>query len=234
MKRPLHPLAACIALAFAAGAALAAGSSTAPPTPTAPAVATAPAAQPGTGTRNAESKKDDKLSHGDRRFVEKAAGGGLFEVQIAQLAQAKASDPNVKNFATMMVDDHTKANNELAQIANAKKVELPAAPPHSDRRKIEKLGKKTGSDFDQAFIDEVGVKGHKKTIRMFAKAAQQLKDADLRAFAQKTLPTLQKHLAEAEKIQTAMKGGSNPASMGSGPMPRGPSAGTPSPKNKGS
>src|SRR3954471_2335189 len=73
----------------------------------------APAAQPGTGTRNAETNKDDKIARGDRKFIQEAAESGMFEVQVAQLGSSKATDPAVKSFASMLVDEHTAANNEL-------------------------------------------------------------------------------------------------------------------------
>jgi putative membrane protein len=160
----------------------------------------APMAQPGTGTRNAEAKKDDKVARGDRKFIEEAAGSGMFEVQAAQLATTKASDPNVKSFAGMLVDHHTKANDELTKLANAKGVELPAAPPRSLRRDIEQMGKKQGQEFDAEFVRNVGVKAHEKDIKLFEKASKDLKDAELKAFAAKTLPVLQEHLAMAKKL----------------------------------
>lgn len=165
----------------------------------------APAAQAGTGTRNAETSKDDKLARGDRKFVQKAAESGMFEVQIAQLAATKATDPQVKSFASMLVDHHTKANNELVQLANAKKVELPAAPPRGMRRDIEKLGKKSGAEFDRDFVRNVGIKAHEKDIKLFEKASKDLKDAELKAFATKTLPVLQEHLAQAQKLPQSGK-----------------------------
>jgi putative membrane protein len=171
----------------------------------------APAAQPGTGTRNAETNKDDKLARGDRKFVQKAAESGMFEVQIAQLAATKATDPQVKSFASMLVDHHTKANNELVQLANAKKVELPAAPPRGMRRDIEKLGKKSGAEFDRDFVRNVGIKAHEKDIKLFEKASKDLKDAELKAFATKTLPVLQEHLAQAQKLPQS---GKDAAAMG--------------------
>lgn len=169
---------------------------------------TAPMAQPGSGTRNSESKKDDKLDGGDRKFVQAAAGSGMFEVQAAQLASTKATDPALKSFASMLVDHHTAGNNELTKLANSKGVELPAAPPRAMRQDIEKLGKKTGSEFDRDFVRDVGVKAHEKDIKLFEKASKDLKDPELKAFAAKTLPTLQQHLAQAQKMAQANgKGG---------------------------
>jgi putative membrane protein len=170
----------------------------------------APAAQPGEGTRKSESTKDDKVAKGDRKFIEEAAGGGMFEVQAGQLASTRAQSPDVKSYAGMLVDQHTKANDELTQLANAKGVELPAAPPRAMRREIEQLGRKSGADFDKEFI-KTAVKDHKKDIKDFEKASKDLKDPEVKAWATKTLPVLKEHLAQAEKLQ---KGGSDPAAMG--------------------
>jgi len=172
----------------------------------------APAVQPGTGTRNLPDA-GRKIARGDRKFIEDAANSGMFEVQVAQLAASKATDPNVKSFAGMLVDQHTAANNELVKIANAKGVELPAAPKHSLRRDIDKLGKKNGDEFDRDFVREVGIKAHEKDIKKFQKAGKDVKDADLKAFIDKTLPVLREHLAAAEKLPQS---GKNAAAMGAG------------------
>ncbi|HEX7890332.1 MAG TPA: DUF4142 domain-containing protein [Ramlibacter sp.] len=167
----------------------------------------APMAQPGEGTRNLPTKKDDRVARADRKFIEEAASGGMFEVQVAQLAASKATDASVKSFASMLVDHHTAANNELVKIANAKGVELPAAPKRSLRRDIGKLGKKNGAEFDRDFVREVGVKGHEKNIKLFQKASKDVKDPDLKAFVDKTLPVLQDHLAAARKLPQSGKKG---------------------------
>lgn len=232
MNRTFKLSTLALALAFSTGAALAQSTSQPSGTGGAGTSATggrsAPAAQPGTGTRNAEATKDDKLARGDRKFVEQAAGSGMFEVQAGQLASTKATDPNVKSFAGMLVDHHTKANDELTKLANAKGVELPAAPPRAMRRDIEQLGKRTGKEFDQAFLREVGIKAHEKDIKAFEKASKDLKDPELKAFATKTLPVLQEHLAQAKKLQgsdDASKMG-NKGGGGSGTTPAGGSTST--------
>ena len=168
----------------------------------------APAAQPGAGTRNSESRKDDKLSHGDRKFIEDAAGDGMYEVQSGQLAASKAQSPDVKGFATKIVDDHQQANNELVQLANSKHVELPAAPPRGKRHELEQLGKKSGGDFDKRFVS-ASIKDHEKDIKSFEKAAAKVKDPELKAWVDKTLPHLREHLALAKKLQEG-----NAAAMG--------------------
>jgi putative membrane protein len=221
----LRSLPLVVALTAASGAVLAqtsaAGSSTA-----APGTGTsmtggqaAPAAQAGTGTRNAETRKDDKLSRADRKFIQQAAEGGMFEVQVAQLAASKATDPNVKSFAEKLVKEHTEANNELVQLANSKKVELPAAPPRAKRRDIEQLGKRTGSEFDQAFVREVGIKDHEKDIKMFEKGSEKAKDPQLKAWIDKTLPHLREHLAMAQKLPQAGRA-ADASSMGNRAAPK--------------
>lgn len=154
------------------------------------------------------------LARGDKTFVDKAAAGGMMEVQASQLATTKASDPQVKSFAEMMIQDHTAANNELKQIAQQKGVEVPATLPSKEQKELDKLAKKSGADFDRSYIAEVGLKDHHKAIQLFEKESKSGKDADLQTFAAKTLPTLQKHLQAAEQL----KGDTRAGGVGTSPM----------------
>ncbi len=88
---------------------------------------------------------------------------------------------------------------------------MPAAPKHSPRRDIEKLGQKNGDTFDRDFVREVGIQAHEKDIRKFEKASKDLKDPDRKAFVDKTLPVLREHLAAAERLPQS---GKNAAAMG--------------------
>lgn len=207
-----------LTLAFAVGAAQAQASGTGGPgstssTSSATGGQSAPVAQPGTGTRNTPAKPDDKVARGDRKFLEEAAGSGMFEVQVSQLAASKATDAQVKSYASMLVDHHTAANNALVKIANAKGVELPAAPKRSLRKDIEKLGKKSGAEFDRDYVREVGIKAHEKDIKMFQDASKDVKDPELKAFVDKTLPVLRDHLAQAQKLPQAGKSAAAAASQ---------------------
>ena len=190
----------------------------------------APAAQPGAGTRNKEAKRDDKLARGDRKFIEEAAGSGMFEVQVAQLAVTKAKDPAVKDFASKLVDHHSAANNELVKLANAKGVELPPAPPRNKRRDLEKLGKLSGDEFDREFVREVGIKDHEKDVKEFEKASKDVKDPELKAWVDKTLPTLKQHLASAQQLPHAKEDASRMGNRGT----TAPATGLPGEKQKGS
>jgi putative membrane protein len=105
----------------------------------------------------------------------------------------------VKNFAQMMVTDHTAANDELKKLAASKNITLPTTMGEDEQDKIDKLNKKTGKDFDQDYMDMM-VKDHKNDIDKFEKAGNNLDDPDLKNFAMKALPTLQKHLDSAKAI----------------------------------
>ena len=206
MKKPLATVPALLALLLAFGAQ--AQNTTAPTTGTGSSMTgglAAPAATSGTGTRSTEARKDDAVRRGDRRFVEKAVAGGMFEVQISQLAASKATDPQVKSFANMLVDHHTAANSELVQLANSLRIELPAVPPRSMRREVEKLGKKNGAEFDRDFVRRVGIKAHEQDIKLFQHASKDVKDPRVKAWVDKTLPTLQSHLQQAQALPQSGK-----------------------------
>jgi len=140
----------------------------------------------------------------DAKFATDAANGGLAEVALGKLAQTKATNPQVKNFADMMVTDHSKANDELAAIAKAKNITLPAAPDADHQKKLDDLSKLSGKDFDKAYVDAM-VDGHKKTLDLMNMAAKDCKDSELKAFATKTAPVVQTHLDAINKIHDSMK-----------------------------
>ena len=140
-------------------------------------------------------------SAADKSFAMQAAKGGMGEVALGQMAQQKAGSDAVKQFATHMVDDHTKANDELKQIASTKNITLPSAPP-SDA-KTRKLEGMSGAGFDKAYMAMM-LTDHKKTIALFQKEANSGKDADLKAFASKTLPTLKSHLEMVQQTRTTV------------------------------
>jgi putative membrane protein len=149
-----------------------------------------------------------KLSHGDRKFIEEAAKGGMAEVQLGKLAAEKAENPQVKQFGQRMVDDHTKANSQLQQLASTKNVQLPQDIDRSHRREYERLQKLSGTDFDREYMKHM-VSDHKKDVKEFQKTAKSAKDPDLKNFAQTTLPTLEEHLRQAQTDEAAVKSSGN-------------------------
>ena len=155
-------------------------------------------------TTNAAATGGIAVNAADSKFATDAANGGLAEVALGKLAQQKATDARVKSFADMMVKDHSKANDELAAIAKAKNITLPAAPDADHQKKLDDLAKLSGKDFDKAYVDAM-VDGHKKTLDLMQMAAKDCKDSDLKAFAAKIVPTVQMHLDAINKIHDSMK-----------------------------
>jgi putative membrane protein len=145
----------------------------------------------------------DSVSHGDREFMEKAAQAGHTEVEASKLAQSKGSSADVKTFAATMIDDHTKVGDELTQLAASKNVKVPAEPSIVQRTKIKVLSATSGSNFDKRYADEIGVTAHQDTIALFQKEASGGADPDVKAFATKTLPSLNHHLEMAKTLQVS-------------------------------
>jgi putative membrane protein len=137
-------------------------------------------------------------------FMTKVADVGMTEVKLGQMAQDKAMNQRVKDFGAMMVKDHSAAGDELKSLASGKNVTLPATPGEEHQRKMEDLSKKTGKDFDKAYINAM-VDGHQSAISDFEKASKNTKDADVKAWIDKTLPTLKMHLDSARAIKKVLK-----------------------------
>ncbi|HTI60299.1 DUF4142 domain-containing protein [Mucilaginibacter sp.] len=144
------------------------------------------------------------VDENDAKFVTTAANDGMAEVAAGKLAQQKAVSKRVKAFADMMVTDHTKAGDELAAIAKTKNITLPAAPDADAQKKAEDMGKMSGKDFDKDYVNAM-VDGHEKAVKLFTDASENCKDADLKAFATNTLPTLKMHLDSIKAIKASMK-----------------------------
>jgi putative membrane protein len=146
----------------------------------------------------------------DAQFVRQAAEGGMMEVAKGKLAAQKGSHEGVKQFGQRMVDDHTKANDELKSIASGKNITLPGDTPKPPMQAaLAKLEKLDGAAFDRAYVDDQ-VRDHQKTIALFEREAKSGKDAELKAFAEKTLPTLKEHLTAVRDLKSKLsKGGTD-------------------------
>jgi putative membrane protein len=149
--------------------------------------------------------KHTKEPHKDASFMKDAAEAGMAEVQAAQIAQKQSQNDQVKAFATQMEQDHTKANDELKALADSKGVKLPTSPSMTDKAKLKMLGGHN-KDFDKDYSEGFGVKAHEKAVKLFQKEAKDGKDADAKAWAEKTLPTLQHHLEMARDLEKATGG----------------------------
>jgi len=153
----------------------------------------------GSSSSSMSANASGSLATSDKHFMSKAAQGGLAEVQLGQLAQQNGSNSAVKEFGQKMVSDHTQANNELMSVAQQKGMTPPTDLDTHDKTAKDKLSKLQGAEFDKAYMQHM-VKDHEKDVAEFRKEAQNAKDPDVKAFAQKTLPILEQHLQMARTV----------------------------------
>ena len=144
------------------------------------------------------------LDKKDSEFIQKAAAGDMLEVQAGKMAESKAQNADVKAFGSMLSTDHAASGEEVKALAQKKGVALPTTLPKKEQKKLDKMAK--AKDFDKTFMHEQGLKDHKHDIKDFEKASKDAKDPDVKAFAEKTLPTLHKHLQRAEEVSKEVKG----------------------------
>ena len=145
------------------------------------------------------SAQGQGLSAEEQQFVRKAAAGGLAEVKLSELAGDRASNQKVKDFAAQMVTDHTQANNELKPIADSNKVAVPTKLKGESEAAYQRLEKLSGSKFDAAYV-KIMVTDHDKTVTAFEDASSKVKNPDLKAFIDKTLPVLRQHKDHIHEI----------------------------------
>ena len=155
----------------------------------------------------ATAKKTDKVPAGgkmpDQGFVIKAAHGGMAEVELGKLAVDKAASDEVKKFGQRMVDDHGKANEELKTLAQNKQITLPTDVDAKDKALHDRLARLSGAAFDRAYMQAM-LADHQKDVNEFRTEARAGKDADVKGWAAKTLPTLEEHLKLAQSANRAV------------------------------
>jgi putative membrane protein len=157
----------------------------------------APGANNPVGPNTAETSTPAKVD--DKKFLKQAALGGMTEVELGKVAAQKASSENVKQFAQKMIDDHTKTNDELKQVASKESISLPDTLDPKHQSEINKLSKLSGEDFDKAYAKEQ-LKDHEADVKDFSAEAQGGADPNVKAFASSTLPVLQQHLELAKNL----------------------------------
>jgi putative membrane protein len=165
----------------------------------------------------------DRMNNGggspDQAFMIKAAQGGLTEVELGNVAKSNAQSDAVKQFGQRMVDDHSKANDELKSLAAQKNVTLPTSLDAKHQSMKDKMSGMKGAGFDKAYMRDM-VNDHRKDVSEFQKEADNGKDPDVKAWAAKTLPTLKDHLKMAEQtyaqVRNGGSGGNNASSGGAG------------------
>ena len=149
---------------------------------------------------NMSEKNPSGLDSADKTFVRKAAQGGMAEVELGKLAAERAASPQVKKFGERMVADHTKANQELKEMAGRKNIPLPESVDAKDEATKQKLASLSGEEFDRAYMSDM-VKDHTQDVSEFKHETTSAKDPEVKQFATKTLPTLEQHLKVAKQIE---------------------------------
>jgi putative membrane protein len=147
------------------------------------------------------------MKSADTHFAIEAAQGGMAEVKLGQLAADKASNPDVKAFGQQMVDDHTKANDQLKSIAQDQGMTLPSDVNQKQQAMYDRLSKLSGGDFDRQYVKGM-VMDHEEDVKDFRKEANSGKDEKIKSFASQTLPIIQGHLEKIKAIQSKMGSGS--------------------------
>ena len=174
-------------------------------------LALAPAFAQSTSTSSSTSKKTSTssgtaksgLSSADRKFFTDASQGGMMEVELGKIAADKGSNPDVKTFGQRMVDDHSKANDQLKDLASKKDVKLLGKLSPAKQKMVDKFSKLSGAAFDSSYMSHM-VTDHKQDVAEFKKEAKSGKDSDLKAWAQSTLPTLEDHLKMAQDTNSKL------------------------------
>lgn len=173
-------------------------------TPSTAADAKADAAMAPSATTTASSNA--KVSHMTKSFIENASAANMFEIETSKVALTKAQDQKVKDFAQKMIDDHTKAGDDMkAAISSSPKEQSYVATklPMMKQHKLDSLSKDDAKDFDKDYVN-AQVDAHKEAVDLFGKYAQKGDDASLKTFATNTLPTLQGHKQMIDGIKASM------------------------------
>jgi len=162
------------------------------------------------GTESAKGEKAAMggLSSQDQKFLTDAALGGMMEVELGRWAAQKGTSEGVKQFGRRMVDDHSKANTELASLATNKGITLPTALDEKHQAEVLKITRLQGADFERAYI-KMMLSDHKKDVSEFEKQSTKAADADIKTFAGTTLPTLKEHLTMIQALSGTSAGGDN-------------------------
>jgi putative membrane protein len=165
-----------------------------------------PSGTAGTAGKSTQAGEHGAMAKGaDASFVREAAVGGMAEVELGRLATQNASSDDVKQFGQRMVEDHGKANDELKALASQKHMTLPTGLDQKHQALRDRLAKLNGAAFDKAYMSEM-VSDHQKDVAAFQREARSGTDADIKAWAQKTVPTLQEHLKLAKQVSSQVSG----------------------------
>jgi putative membrane protein len=148
----------------------------------------------------AQAPEQQTLSPVDKKFATEASQGNLAEVQLGEIALQKSQNADVKAFAQKMIDHHSQANNDLAQVLQPENVPLATEPNAKQKKTKERLSALSDAAFDREFA-KVMVKDHQDVLKKYQAQAKKTKHTGLNTYIQKTIPVVASHLEEAQKLQ---------------------------------
>lgn len=160
--------------------------------------------QPGNTMNNTKMNKDTSKIIQDTTFLDAAAEGGMMMVKLGKIAEQKAHSKEIKDFGSMMVSDHSQVNNELKNLAQQNHITLPDSLSKDKQDKIDALAKLSGRKFEKQYVDMMA-DDHQNDVAKFKEESQDAASPEVRQWAAKTLPTLQKHLDKIKEIQKKYK-----------------------------
>ncbi|MES2739418.1 MAG: DUF4142 domain-containing protein [Pseudomonadota bacterium] len=163
------------------------------------------------------SGKTGVMNKSDHNMLSQLAQANMAEIEAGRLAQSKSQNAQVKSYAQQMIDDHTKALQEVQQLAQAKGVTLPTETDRKHQKLAQRLGALSGDAFDRRYMDQSGVADHKQTHSLLQRVQARASDPDLKALAARLQPTVEQHMTSTQQLTAAMKN-SGTATGGSGTM----------------
>jgi putative membrane protein len=168
---------------------------------------TPPMAEQPTQENQAQPQQNEgaqaELQEQDRTFAEEASAGNMAELEAARLAEEKAESDAVKDYAAMLIEDHTQAGDELERIAQEAGLTLATEIPQDAQQAQEKLTGLSGAEFDQAFMEQM-VSDHEKAVALYEQQVADGQHEALKQFASSTVDTLRTHLDQARQIERQM------------------------------
>jgi putative membrane protein len=149
------------------------------------------------------------LARSDQKLIKDLAQANMAEIEAGRVAKSKSQNEQVKNFAQQMIDDHTKALDDVKQLAQAKGVTLPTELDRTHKRQADRMAALSGDAFDRAYLERAGVADHKKTHAMLQRAQTRAKDPDVKALVARTLPIVDQHMTAVQQLnRDTARGGS--------------------------
>lgn len=168
----------------------------------------------GTGTGQAGTTASGtgttaNLARSDQKLIKDLAQANMAEIEAGRVAKSKSQNEQVKNFAQQMIDDHTKALDDVKQLAQTKGIAVPTELDRTHKRQADRMTALSGDAFDRAYLERAGVADHKKTHAMLQRAQTRAKDPDVKALVARTLPIVDQHMTAVQQLnRDTARGGS--------------------------